>query len=151
MPWAVIFTGAVIHTLFFALGFLPAVALNRFLPEYACLAGQFIILIVGLKLIVEAIRFSPEEKIVLVDDRQSLILVGAARGLNYFLIGLGLGFCTGFNLQFLYILFTAEAAAIASGLLLGERYGLKAIIRTLFLISGIAILASAARAIILLF
>ena len=151
MPWALLFTSAAIHTLFFTLGYLPAEALIRFMPGYACFAGQFIVLIVGLKLIIEAIRFSPEEKIVLVDDWQSLLLVGIARGFNYFLIGLGLGFCSGFNLQFLYILFAAEAAAIGSGLLLGQNYGLKAIIRTLFLISGIAILATAGRSIILLF
>ena len=151
MPWALIFTSAAIHTLFFALGYLPAEALNIYMPGYACLAGQFVVFIVGFKLIVEAIRFSPEEKIVLVDDRQSLILVGAARGFNYFLIGLGLGLCTGFSLHYLYILFAAEAAAIASGLVLGERYGLRAIIRTLFLISGIGILAVALRSIILLF
>ena len=151
MPWALLFTSAAIHTLFFALGYLPAVALNRFMPGYACFTGQFIVLIVGLKLILEAIRFSPEEKIILVDDWQSLLLVGTARGFNYLLIGMGLGFCTGFNLQFLIIIFAAEAVAIASGLFLGKRYGLKAIIRTLFLISGIGILAAALRAIILLF
>ena len=151
MPWALLFTSAAIHTLFFALGYLPAEALNRFMPGYACFAGQFIVFIVGLKLIVEAIRFYPEEKIVLIDDRQSLLLVGVARGFNYFLIGLGLGFCAGFNLYFLYILFAFEAAAIAFGLLLGQRYGLRAIIRTLFLISGIGILTAAVRSIILLF
>lgn len=151
MPWALIYSSAAIHTLFFTLGYLPVEALNRFLPGYACLAGQFVVLIVGLKLVVESIRFSPEEKIVLVDDWQSLLLVGTARGFNYFLIGMGLGFCTGFNLYFLYILFAAEAVAIASGLLTGQRYGLKATIRTLFLISGIGILAVAVRAIILLF
>ena len=151
LPWALILTSATIHTLFFTIGYLPAMALNRFMPEYACLAGQFIVFIVGLKLIVEAIRFNPEEKIVLIDDRQSLLLVGAARGFNYLLIGLGLGFCIRFNLHFLYILFAAEALAIGSGLLLGQRYGLKTIIRTLFLISGIAIVAAATRSIILLF
>lgn len=151
LPWALLVTSAAIHTFFFTLGYLPAEALNRFLPGYACLAGQFIVFIVGLKLIVESIRFSPEEKIVLIDDWQSLLLVGIARGFNYFLIGLGLGFCSGLNLNFLYILFAAEAIAIASGLFLGRRYGLKTIIRTLFLISGIGILAAATRSIILLF
>ncbi len=151
MPWALLFTSAVIHTLFFILGYLPAEALHRFMPGYACFAGQFIVFIVGLKLILEAIRFSPEEKIVLVDDWQSLLLVGTARGFNYFLIGMGLGFCTGFNLGFLYIIFAAEAIAIASGLILGRRYGLKATIRTLFLISGVGILSAAVSNIILLF
>ena len=151
LPWALIFTSAAIHTLFFVIGYLPTESLNQFMPEYACLAGQFIIFIVGLKLIVEAIRFSPEEKIVLIDDLPSLFLVGIARGFNYFLVGLGLGLCTGLNLHFLYILFVAEALAIASGLFLGQRYGLKTIIRTLFLISGIAILSAATRSIILLF
>lgn len=151
IPWVLIFTSAAIHTLFFILGYLPAEALNGLMPQYACLAGQFIVFIVGLKLIVESIRFSPEEKIIMIDDRQSLLMVGVARGFNYFLIGLGLGFCAGFNLHFLYILFAFEAAAIASGLLLGRHFGLKATIRTLFLFSGIGILAAAARAIIQLF
>ena len=151
MPWAIIFTSASIHTLCFAMGHLSAFALSELMPGYACLAGQFIILIVGLKLSIEAIRFTPEEKIVLADDWSSILLVGAGRGFNYFLIALGLGFCTGFDLHLLYFLFAAEAIAIASGLILGERYGLKAIIRTLFLISGIGILAFAGRSIILLF
>jgi putative Mn2+ efflux pump MntP len=150
-PWAMIFTSAGINTLFFTIGYLPIQALGRYMPEYACLAGQFIVLIIGLKLIIEAIRFNPEEKIILVDDSNALILVGLARGINYLMIGLGLGFCGNFNPNFLYIIFAAEAIAIYSGLILGHRIGLKAIIRTLFLISGIAILAVATRSIILQF
>jgi putative Mn2+ efflux pump MntP len=151
LPWTMIFTSSAINTLFFGLGYFSIQALGRFMPEYACLAGQFILFIIGLKLIIEAIRFNPEEKIILVDDSQALMLVGLARGINYLLIGVGLGFCNNFNLTFLYILFAAEAIAILSGLILGHRIGLKSIIRTLFLISGIAILAAATRSIILQF
>lgn len=151
LPWAMILTSATINTSFFILGYFSIQALSRFMPEYACLAGQFILFIIGLKLIIEAIRFNPEEKIILVDDSHALMLAGLARGINYLLIGIGLGFCSSFNLFFLYILFAAEAIAIASGLMLGHRIGLKAIIRTLFLISGIAILAAATRSIILQF
>lgn len=151
LPGAMIFTSAAINTLFFTIGYFPIQALGSYMPDYACLAGQFIVFVIGLKLIVEAIRFNPEEKIILVDDGNALIMVGLARGINYLLIGLGLGFCSGFNLNFLYVLFAAEVIAISSGLILGHRLGLKAIIRTLFLISGIAILAAATRSLILLF
>ncbi len=151
LPWGMILSSAAFNTVFFSIGYLSMQSLSRFMPEYACLAGQFIVFIIGLKLIIEAIRFNPEEKIILVDDSNSLILVGLARGINYLLIGFGLGFCSGFNLFFLYILFAAEVIAISSGLILGHRIGLKAIIRTLFLISGIAILAAATRSIILQF
>lgn len=151
LPFAAILTGPLIHTLFFAAGIFAAQAMRDFLPGYACMAGQFIILIIGLKQIIESIRFNPEEKIMLIDGPKVLIGLGLARGFNYLLIGLGLGFCGVFHPVFFTFLFTAEVAAISSGLLSGYRFGLKSAIRTLLLLSGIAIFASALRTLILQF
>ncbi|MBW6491384.1 MAG: manganese efflux pump [Lentimicrobium sp.] len=151
LPFMVLLTGPLTHTLFFAAGIFSSLALSDYLPAYACIAGQLIILIIGFKLIIESIRFNPEEKIILIDDRKVMILVGLARGFTYLLIGLGLGFCGGFDPRFLIILFVLEIVAHAAGLLSGYRFGLKSVIRTLFLLSGIAILATALRTLILQF
>jgi len=151
LPYLFILVSGIASVLFFIAGYLPAQAVIHYLPDYSCIAGQLIVLIIGIKLIAEAIRFNPEEKIVLIDDRQTTIIVSLAKGINYLFIGMGLGFCYVLNFYVFIVLFGLEIMAIASGLLSGNRFGLHRSIRTLLLISGIAVVAAAIRSIFVQF
>lgn len=147
LPYSFILISSIASVLFFIAGYLPAQAVIHYLPGYSCIAGQLIVLIIGIKLIAEAIRFNPEEKIVLIDDRQTTIIVSLAKGINYLFIGMGIGFCFVLHYYVFIILFGLEIMAITSGLLSGNRFGLQRSIRTLLLISGIAVVSAAIRSI----
>jgi putative Mn2+ efflux pump MntP len=151
LPYSFILISGISSVVFFIAGYFPAQSAIHYLPDYSCIAGQLIVLIVGIKLIAEAIRFNPEEKIVLIDDRQTLIIVSLAKGINYLFIGMGLGFCYVLNFYVFIVLFGLEIMAIASGLLSGNRFGLHRSIRTLLLISGIAVVTAAIRSIFVQF
>ena len=151
LPYSFILISGISSVVFFIAGYLPAQSAIHYLPDYSCIAGQLIVLIVGIKLIAEAIRFNPEEKIVLIDDRQTSIILSLAKGINYLFIGMGIGLCYALNFYSFIILFGLEIMAIASGLMLGNHFGLKRSIRTLFLISGVAVVAAAIRSIVVQF
>jgi putative Mn2+ efflux pump MntP len=151
LPYPLILVSGIASVIFFIAGYFPAQAVLHYLPGYSCIAGQLIVLIIGVKLMAEAIRFNPEEKIVLIDDRQTLIIVSLAKGINYLFIGMGLGFCYVLNFYVFIVLFGLEIMSIASGLLSGNRFGLHRSIRTLLLISGIAVVSAAIRSIFVQF
>jgi putative Mn2+ efflux pump MntP len=151
LPYPLILVSGIASVIFFIAGYFPAQAVLHNLPGYSCIAGQLIVLIIGVKLMAEAIRFNPEEKIVLIDDRQTLIIVSLAKGINYLFIGMGLGFCYVLNFYVFIVLFGLEIMSIVSGLLSGNRFGLHRSIRTLLLISGIAVVAAAIRSIFVQF
>jgi hypothetical protein len=64
---------------------------------------------------------------------------------------MGLGFCYVLNFYVFIVLFGLEIMSIVSGLLSGNRFGLHRSIRTLLLISGIAVVAAAIRSIFVQF
>lgn len=142
---------AVFNVVFFAAGYFSAVFFAGKLTFNAGIAGAAVILITGLKLILESVRFSPEEKIVLVDDAKTVFLVSLSRGFNYFFAGLGTGLCIVVPGSGFAMIFGFEVLAVVSGLFSGQRFGLKPQIRSLFLISGVGVAAVALRSVFLLF
>jgi manganese efflux pump family protein len=119
------------------------------LPMYYANMAYALMFIIGLKMIMQSMRFNPEERIVLVDDNKTLILVSIAGSFNSFFIGFSLGLIGISVLMPVAITFFATLIMSFAALFLGKQYGLRPFVRITGIVAGAIISIIALRYFIL--
>lgn len=137
------------RTLFMALGIGAGLWATTFLPDQNYKVGMALLLVVGLKYGIDALRFNPEEKIFLVDDNKTMLLLTLAGSISTFFAGIGLGMAeSGFWLPVIAIALSVFVFSKA-GLWAGEKFGYKPKIRFAGLIPAMVMLIFWIRLLIL--
>lgn len=149
LPVRLPFSLAVIKSVVLALGLFIGMMASGYLPFFT--TPYALVFIIGLKIITESFRFAPEERIVLVDNTKTLLLVSVAGSFNTLFIGLGLGLL-GVSIL-LPVAFNLTATLIASLIALkyGAKKGLTPYTRYAGIAAGIIIAAIALRYFIMYF
>lgn len=102
-------------------------------------------------MLTEGLKFNPEERIVIVDDFKTLLLVSVAGSFNTFFIGISIGVLKVPPLNPVLLTLTATLLLSFFALVLGKRFGLRPIIRYINITAAILISLIALRFFILYF
>ncbi len=136
---------SIIKTLVFLIGIYLGSIVAVAAPWFYTAMAYAIMFIIGLKMIIESLKFIPEERIVLIDNNRTLILLCFAGSFNPLFIGLSLGLI-GINFLkpvMLLLMITLMFSIIS--LYLGKRYGLRPFLRYVGIIAGATIAGIALR------
>lgn len=128
------------RTLSMALGIGAGLWATSFLPDYNYKVGMALLLVVGLKYGIDALKFNPEEKIFLVDDNKTMLLLTLAGSISAFFAGIGLSMAgSGFWLPVIAAALSVFVFSHA-GVWAGENFGYKPKVRFAGLIPGMVML-----------
>ncbi|HLO89608.1 MAG: manganese efflux pump [Chloroflexota bacterium] len=142
---------ALIKSVVFALGIISGRLGSVALPWYYTTMAYALMFIIGLKLITETMRFHPEERIVLVDNNKTLLILSVAGSFNTLFIGISLGLIgTGIWAPVL-TMFAGTLVFSFISLYLGKKYGLRPFIRLAGIAAGSLIAFVALRFFVLYF
>ncbi len=136
---------AIIKTIALALGIFLGSIVSVALPWFYIAMAYAMMFIIGLKMITESLRFSPEERIVLIDNYKTLILLGFAGSFNSLLIGLSLGLIGTDILMPCLFLFIFTLILSTISLYYGKKIGLRPYLRYTGIIAGLIIAGIALR------
>lgn len=142
---------SIIKTLVFALGLLSGRFSSSVLPWFYTTMAYSLMFIIGLKLITETMRFNPEERIVLVDNNRTLLLLSIAGSFNTLFIGISLGLLGVGILTPVLTLFVGTLILSFISITLGKKLGLRPGIRFAGIAAGCIICIVAIRFFILYF
>lgn len=133
LPFALAVIKSLVLALGLSIGFLGSDYLPFFTTPYA------LVFIIGLKIITENVRFHPEERIVLIDNTKTLLLVSIAGSFNTFFLGISLGLIgVSATLTIAFNLIVTLIATLAA-LKLGSTKGLRPYTRYAGIIAGAVI------------
>lgn len=139
---------AIVKALVIALGIYIGNVSSAAMPWIYIVIAYILMFIIGLKIIIENMRFFPEERIVLVDNNRTLLILSLAGSFNSFFVALSLGLIgTNVSLPSLFT-FTLTLFASFASLYLGKSFGLRPFLRITVLIGGVLIAGVALRFII---
>jgi putative Mn2+ efflux pump MntP len=128
------------RTVFMALGIGAGLLAASFMPDHSYRFGMALLLVVGVKYGIDALKFNPEERIFLIDDNKTMLLLTLAGSISTFFAGIGLGMAgSGFWLTVATAALSVFVFSLA-GVWAGEKYGYKPKVRFAGLIPGIVIL-----------
>lgn len=136
---------AMIKTLVLALGIFLGNIGSVALPWFYISMAYAMMFIIGLKMTTESLRFSPEERIVLIDSNKTLILLGLAGSFNSLFIGLSLGLIGTDILMPCLFLFIFTFILSTISLYFGKKFGLRPYPRYTGIIAGLIIAGIALR------
>jgi len=136
---------AIVKALVIALGIFIGNVSSSALPWIYIVIAYVLMFIIGLKIIIENMRFSPEERIVLVDSNRTLMLLSLAGSFNSFFVALSMGLIgTNVLIPSLFTFIVTLIAAYAS-LYLGKSFGLRPFLRITVMVGGALIAGVALR------
>jgi putative Mn2+ efflux pump MntP len=134
---------ALVKAVIIALGVFIGNVSSSTLPWTYLVIAYILMFIIGLKIVIENMRFMPEERIVLVDNNRTLFLLSLAGSFNSFFVALSLGLIgTSVLLPSLFTFIVTLFAAYTS-LYLGKSFGLRPFLR-ISVMAGGALLAGVA-------
>lgn len=151
LPVRLPFALATIKSLLLAIAIFSGNFISDIMPSNLIVIAYAIMTIAGIKIVIESLRFNPEERIILIDDHKTLLFLSLAGSFNTFFVALALGLI-GVGILSPYLL-TLVATLIFSlaGLYLGASKGLRPGIRYAGILAGTLILAISLRFFILYF
>ena len=109
------------------------------LGQYSFASAMSLLVIVGIKSCLDAINYNVDEKVILIDNITTALLLSAAGGIVAFLTGLAIGTAGGPMLLPVISVFFATLFLVIAGIKAGEHYGFKPSIKYAGLLSGIVI------------
>lgn len=139
------FALAIVKTLILAIGIFLGNIGSIALPWFYTAMAYAMMFIIGLKMITESLRFSPEERIVLIDNNKTLILLGLAGSFNSLFIGLSLGLIGTDILMPCLFLFIFTLILSLTSLYFGKKLGLRPYLRYIGIVGGLIIAGIAIR------
>ncbi len=142
---------AVIKTAVLSLGIFLGLKGSVVVPWFYLTMAYVLMFIIGLKMVIETMRFSPEEKIVFIDNKKTSFLLSIAGGFNSFFIGISLGLIGTPILQ--CAIFTLIATSIFSliAYFLGKKFGLRVFLRIIGIVAGAVVIFVAIRFFVLFY
>lgn len=139
------------RTVFMVIGLGAGMYAAALFPDYSSLTGLFLLSIVGIKLGVESVNFNPEEKVILIDNHKTMVLLAVAGGANTFFAGIALGIAgVSFKTPIIFVLVVTAFLSYA-GIKAGKIKGYKPQIKYTGLVSGVLIVAIVIRHLVLHF
>lgn len=151
LPYKLPVAMSVIKSLVLAAGIYAGSLGSLVLPMYYANMAYALMFIIGLKVITQSMRFNPEERIVLVDDSKTMLLISIAGSFNSFFIGFSLGLIGISVLMPVLITFLATLILSYAAMFLGKQYGLRPLVRIAGIVAGSVIAIIALRYFILYF
>lgn len=142
---------AVIRSLTLAMGIFIGNWISGTVPWHYIIMAYVLMGVIGLKIAWESFKFTPEERIILVDNYKVMLLLSVAGSFNTFFVALSIGLI-GIGVVGPFV-FTLLATLIFSFIALqaGWKYGLRPITRYTAMFAGVLITAIALRFFILYF
>lgn len=137
------------RTLMIALGIVAGLSGVSLISEFSYPAGLILITVIGIKLGIEVLNFNPEEKVVLIDNRKTMILLITAGSINTFFAGMGIGLVgSSISLPAVATLIAVSGLSFL-GIIAGKKYGYKPTLRFAGLIPATVIIIIGLRLLIL--
>ncbi len=140
---------AIGRTLMIALGIVAGLYGASLITEFSFPAGLILLIVIGIKLGIEALNFNPEERVVLIDNRKTMLLLIIAGSINTFFAGMGLGLVGSSFLVPALTTFIAVSLLSFTGIMAGKKYGYKPTLRFAGLIPATVIIIIGLRLLIL--
>lgn len=112
---------------------------SSFLPSFYITMAYSLMFIIGLKMITENLRFHPEERIVLIDNNRTLLILSLAGSFNTFFIGISLGLISTKIALASVITFMATLILAYAAMHFGKKFGLRPFIRITGMVMGAVI------------
>lgn len=139
------------RTIAITAGVASGTALLGYIGEYSYFFGILLMILIGLKFVIEMVKFIPEEKIILIDNNKTLLLLTIAGSINTYFIGMGLGLA-GADIKLPVIVTAIATLGLSfSGKFLGQKMSLRPEVRYTGILAGLIILALSLRLTILYF
>lgn len=133
---------------FIMLGIFTGSYLAGFVDEFSDIFGISLLVVLGLKILIESFKFVPEEKVILIENNKTLTILTVAGSINTLFAGIGFGMIgVNFSVPFIATLIIVFVLSFA-GMIFGKKKGLKPEIRFVGLFAGIIILVLTIRLII---
>lgn len=136
---------SVVKTAALALGIFIGLKGSVMIPWFYLTMAYVLMFIIGLKMVIETMRFSPEERIILIDNNKTILLLGIAGSFNTFFVGLSLGLIGSVILHPVVFTFIGTLVLSILAFFLGKKYGLKVFLRITGIIAGALICVIALR------
>jgi putative Mn2+ efflux pump MntP len=133
------------RTVFMAVGLGAGFYAAALFPDFSSLTGLFLLSIVGIKLGIESVNFNPEEKVILIDNHKTMVLLAIAGSANTFFAGIALGLAGVSIATPLIIVLIVTALLTYAGIKAGKYKGYKPRIKYTGLVSGVVIVAIVIR------
>lgn len=135
----------IVKSLALVLGIFIGLKGSIVIPWFYLTMAYVLMFIIGLKMIVETMRFLPEERIILIDNNKTILLLSIAGSFNTFFIGLSLGLIGSSILN--PMIFTLIGTLLFSMIayFLGKKYGLRVFLRITGIVAGALICVIALR------
>ncbi|MFH1120601.1 MAG: manganese efflux pump [Bacteroidota bacterium] len=135
--------------LFLVLGFGAGYYAATLFPYYSYLSGLSLLSVIGIKYGIESLKFYPEEKVILIDNRKTILMLSIAGSINTFIAGIAFGIA-GIGLATPVVVIIAAVAGFTYvGMIAGKVKGYRPSIRYVGLVSSISILAITLRLFVL--
>ncbi len=141
LPVALAFVKAMV----IALGIFIGNVSSSALPWIYIVIAYVLMFIIGIKVIIENMRFLPEERIVLIDSNKTLLILSIAGSFNSFFVALSLGLIGTSVLMPSLITFILTFIAAYISIYLGSKYGLRPFLRITVMVGGALIAGVALR------
>lgn len=135
----------IVKTAFLALGIFLGTKGSFMLPWLYLTMAYVLMFIIGLKMVLESMRFSPEERIILIDNNKTILLLSVAGSFNTFFIGICLGLIGTTVLHPVLFTFTGTLLLSSIAFFLGRKYGLRVLLRLTGIVAGAVICGIALR------
>jgi putative Mn2+ efflux pump MntP len=139
------------RTFFILSGITAGLYAASVLSDFSYVMGLSLLFILGIKLILESLNFNPEERVILVDNTKTMILLALATSLNSLFIGIGFGIIGIGLLTPGAVTLVSVALFSFAGVTVGRIQGYRPVIRFTGLASGLVILIIVIRLLILNF
>ncbi len=120
-------------------GILLGMLMQHTLGQYSFPSAMSLLVIVGIKSALDSINYNVDEKVILIDNITTALLLSAAGGIGAFLTGLAIGTAGGPLLLPVFSAFFATLFLVIAGVKAGEHYGFKPSIKYAGLLSGIVV------------
>lgn len=120
-------------------GILLGMLMQHTLGQYSFPSAMSLLVIVGIKSALDSINYNVDEKVILIDNITTALLLSAAGGIGAFLTGLAIGTAGGPMLLAVIPVFFATLLFVVVGIKAGEHYGFKPAVKYAGLLSGIVI------------
>lgn len=139
MPVRLPFALALSKGIILPLGMFLGRACTSILPSFYITMAYSLMFIIGLKMITENLRFHPEERIILVDNNKTLLILSLAGSFNTFFIGISLGLISTQIALAAVITFMATLILAYAAMYFGKKLGLRPFIRITGMVMGAVI------------
>ncbi len=138
-PYLLPFAMAIIKSLVLLGGIFLGSLASVDVPMFYMTMAYALMFIIGLKMLTEVLRFHPEERIVIIDNLKTILLVSVAGSFNTFFLGISLGVLKIAPFYPVVLTFILTIALGYLAIILAIKLGLRPVVRYINIIAALLI------------